>query len=149
MMEVIFSQTVNLTHAILILSQTPPFDEYEFYVHKVGFSLVYFLKWCDQIDQAITILSNFNYNKSGDTSISRADHFIYNFENYLIRVTSIHDKMLQLVNSVYHLCNEDSMVTHEVITKNLKVSRTKLPTLLNKLKKYFRAAEIKLRRNLM
>lgn len=92
--------------------------EYQYYVHKVGFYLVHTISWCKQLDLAIDLLSNFDYSKK---NASRADHLIYNIENYLIRIKSVHDRILQLVNAVFHLCINEANVNHGVIVSNYKV----------------------------
>ncbi|MFT6350921.1 Cthe_2314 family HEPN domain-containing protein [Neptuniibacter pectenicola] len=92
--------------------------EYQYYVQKVGFYLVNTISWCTQLDLAINLLSNFDYSKK---DASRADHLIYNIENYLIRIKSVHDRVLQLVNVVFHLCINEASVNHGVIVSNYKV----------------------------
>ena len=94
-------------------------DEQQYYVHKVGFFLVHTLAWCKQLDLAIELLSNFDYSKK--INATRADHLIYNLENYLIRVNSVYDRILQLVNAVFHLCISEESVGHAVIISNYKV----------------------------
>ena len=92
--------------------------EYQYYVQKVGFYIVNTTSWCKQLDLAIDLLSNFNYSRK---EASRADHLIYNIENYLIRIKSVHDRVLQLVNAVFHLCINEANVNHGVIVSNYKV----------------------------
>lgn len=108
------------------------FDEFEYYVHESGFSLMYFIKWCEQLDLALSLLSNFSYKDK----MSRADHFIYNVENYIIRIMTIYDRLLQVTNSVFHLCNSDDIVTSQTILNNIKVSRDPIAKHLRKLRKY-------------
>ncbi len=74
-------------------------DEFQYYVHKVGFYLVHTLTWCKQLDLAIEFLSNYDYSKKIEAS--RADHLIYNIENYLIRLNSVYDRILQIVNAAF------------------------------------------------
>lgn len=93
-------------------------SEYQYYVQKVGFYLVNTIAWCKQLDLAIELLSNFDYSKK---TTSRADHLIYNIENYLIRIKSVHDRILQLVNCVFHLCINEANVNHGIIVSNYKV----------------------------
>ncbi|MGI2226312.1 Cthe_2314 family HEPN domain-containing protein [Shewanella frigidimarina] len=93
-------------------------SEYQYYIQKVGFYLVNTISWCKQLDLAIELLSNFDYSKK---ETSRADHLIYNVENYLIRIKSVHDRVLQLVNAVFHLCINEANVNHGVIVSNYKV----------------------------
>lgn len=93
-------------------------SEYQYYVQKVGFYLVNTISWCKQLNLAIDLLSNFDYSKK---EASRADHLIYNIENYLIRIKSVHDRVLQLVNAVFHLCINEANVNHGVIVSNYNV----------------------------
>ena len=68
---------------------------------------------------------------------SRAEHLIYNIENYLIRLNSVYDRALQLVNSVFHLGIHEENVTHRVIVSNLKVShRPEIQSSLKRIRKY-------------
>jgi len=94
-------------------------DEQQYYVQKVGFFLVHTLAWCKQLDLSIEFLSNFDYSKK--VNASRADHAIYNLENYLIRINSSYDRVLQLVNAVFHLGVSEEHVGHAVIVSNAKV----------------------------
>jgi len=92
--------------------------EYQYYVQNVGFYLMHTVSWCKQLDLAVNLLSNFDYSKK---NASRADHLIYNIENYLIRIKSVHDRILQLVNAVFYLCINEANVNHGVIVSNYKV----------------------------
>lgn len=108
--------------------------EYQYYVQKVGFYLVHTISWCKQLDLAIELLSNFDYSKK---TASRADHLIYNVENYLIRIKSVHDRVLQLVNAVFHLCINEANVNHGIIVSNYKVQhRPDIHKLVKKISKY-------------
>lgn len=105
-------------------------DEYQFYRQGVGFHLAHALTWLDQLNFAVELLTNYDYSKK--ISASRADHLIYNVENYMIRVNSAYDRMLQLVNSVFHLCIHEEQVAHSVIVTNAKVQHR--PAVVAKLK---------------
>jgi len=108
--------------------------EYQYYVHKVGFYLVHTISWCKQLDLAIALLSNFDYSKK---TASRSDHLIYNIENYLIRIKSVHDRVLQIVNAVFHLCINEANVNHGVIVSNYKVQhRPEIHQLVKRISKY-------------
>ncbi|MGD0656976.1 MAG: Cthe_2314 family HEPN domain-containing protein [Syntrophorhabdales bacterium] len=101
------------------LPEDAELDEYQYYVHKVGFYLVHTLTWCKQLDLALEFMSNYDYGKR--IQASRADHLIYNIENYLIRLNSVYDRVLQIVNAVFHLCINEESVGHTVIVSNYKV----------------------------
>ena len=64
-------------------------------------------------------LSNYGYSKKIEST--RADYLIYNLENYLIRLNSVYDRVLQIVNAVFHLCINEENVNHSVIISNYKV----------------------------
>lgn len=105
-------------------------DEYQFYRQGVGFHLAHTLTWLDQLSFAVELLTNFDCSKM--MSASRADHLIYNVENYLVRVNAAYGRALQLVNSVFHLCVHEEHVTHSVIVANTKVQHR--PTVVKKMK---------------
>jgi hypothetical protein len=115
--EVAFSD-IEVDKLATVLPEDIELSEYQYYVQKVGFYLVNTISWCKQLDLAIELLSNFDYSKK---EASRADHLIYNVENYLIRIKSVHDRVLQLVNAVFHLCINEANVNHGVIVSNYKV----------------------------
>ncbi|WP_213909581.1 Cthe_2314 family HEPN domain-containing protein [Stutzerimonas nitrititolerans] len=94
-------------------------DEYQFYLQGVGFHLAHALTWMRQLELAVELLTNYDYSKR--ISASRADHLIYNIENYLIRLNSTYDRLLQLTNAVFHLCISEEHVSHSVIISNAKV----------------------------
>jgi hypothetical protein len=105
-------------------------DEQQYYIQKVGFFLAHTLAWCRQLDLAIEFLSNFDYSKK--ITATRADHTIYNLENYLIRINSAYDRVLQLVNAVFHLGVSEEHVSHAVIISNAKVQHR--PEIVSKVK---------------
>ena len=118
------------------------FDEQQYYIQKVGFFLAHTLAWCRQLDLAIEFLSNFDYSKK--FTANRADHTIYNLENYLIRINSTNDRVLQLVNAVFHLGVSEEFVGHSVIISNVKVQHRpeivcKVKAIRNFLKEYAQA----------
>jgi hypothetical protein len=115
--EVAFSD-IKVDRLAIELPEDVELSEYQYYIQKVGFYLVHTISWCKQLDLAIELLSNFDYSKK---EASRAEHLIYNIENYLIRIKSVHDRVLQLVNSVFHLCINEANVSHGVIVSNYKV----------------------------
>lgn len=112
-------------------------DEYQYYIHKVGFYMTHTIVWCKQLNLSIEFLSNFDYSKK--ISASRADHLIYNIENYLIRLNSAYDRVLQLVNAVFHLCISEENVGHSVIVSNYKVQhRPQIQSAIKRVQKYLK-----------
>ena len=111
-------------------------NEYEFYLVRVAYALSHFVGWVEQLEHAVTYLSTFNYSeKARQDGINRANHLLYNVENYLIRLQSAYDRALQLTNNVFHLLIAEENVQHAHIVSNLKVSRTNIPSLLKQLQK--------------
>lgn len=109
--------------------------EYEFYLRSVAFNLAHTLTWCRQLDLAIELLTNFDYSKRSSTS--KADHYIYNLENYWIRINSIYDRVLQLTNSVFHICLSDKDVTEKNIINNSRVKHSKkIHSTINRIKRH-------------
>lgn len=115
--EVAFSD-IKVERLAIEVPEDIELTEYQYYIQKVGFYLVNTISWCKQLDLAIELLSNFDYSRKETT---RAEHLIYNIENYLIRIKSVHDRVLQLVNAVFHLCISEANVSHGVIVSNYKV----------------------------
>lgn len=113
--------------------ENPDFSEYEFYIHNTGFYYVHLLELCKQLENVPELLSNFRYDSN--SKISRGDHLTYNLENYIIRLTSISDRILQTINAVFHLCIDEKDVNERVILNNLKVSRTGLTKFYNEFRK--------------
>lgn len=112
-------------------------DELQYYIHGVGFSLIYLFRLCQQLELAVELLSIYSYkNKTKNDSFNRIDHIIYNIENYIIRFHSLDDRILQLINKVFHLTIHEDDVVRTVILKNYKVSRTNIPSLYKPLKNH-------------
>ncbi|MFH1033658.1 MAG: Cthe_2314 family HEPN domain-containing protein [Pseudomonadota bacterium] len=112
-------------------------DEYQFYVLGVGSSIAHLLTLLEQLERAVILLNNFHYSsKVKKLGITRFHHLHYNIENYLIRLRSIIDRVLQLINTVFHLQLDESTVTFQIIIKNVKVERTPIKANLNDLRKF-------------
>jgi len=110
--------------------------ENEFYIIHVGHALAHLLIACQQLSHAPLYLSSFCPSKKMVAAgVTRHSHILFCIENYIIRVRSLHDKALQLINAVFRLYNPPDKVTHALIKNNLHVSNTKVPSALQKLKK--------------
>ena len=95
------------------------------------------LTWCKQLYLSIEFLSNYDYSKKIESN--RADHLIYNLENYLIRLNSVYDRILQVVNAVFHLCVNEECVSHSVIVSNYKVQHNlEIQNSIKKIKKFLK-----------
>jgi hypothetical protein len=112
------------------------FDELEYYIQNTGFYAFYFLKWLKQLDFGIEILSNYDYSK--ELNYNRIDHLTYNIENYIIRFQSISDRLIQLINGVFHLTINENNVNGNLVMSSLKVSRTAVPSKYSPIKKHLK-----------
>ncbi len=111
-------------------------DEYEFYVIEVGHTLAHLLSGCEQMMQAVLFLSAFSPTEKMKTyGITRSSHLQYNIENYLIRTQSIYDRILKLVNAIFHLGIDPRNCRHNTISRNLHVKVTDVPAKLKNLNK--------------
>ena len=114
----------------------PLLNEQQFYITRVGFSLSHLLTWVEQLHHAVHFLAQFNYERrTKEAGVNRFHHLIYNVENYLVRLQSVYDRLLQLTNNVFHICMSEELVNHSLIVSNLRVSRTKVPQTLRAVRK--------------
>ncbi|MRX38395.1 hypothetical protein GJU43_03850 [Flavobacterium sp. LC2016-23] len=103
------------------------YTELEYYVNNTQFYFVHFLSLLSQLDNAVGLLNNFGYNKKN--TISRGDHLTYNVENYMIRVVSVTDRLLQFINMAYYLKIDESKVNYKKIIGNPRIKDSTLETL--------------------
>jgi len=114
----------------------PPFNEYEFYIYHVGYRLFAFIHTFDQLEYTIDFLTNYDYKISSKKNRpDRIDYLSYTIENFYIRYTSLLDRLLQLINAVFHLCISEDEVSYKVIIKNLKVKQSNSRNLIKKFRK--------------
>ena len=118
------------------IPESTTLDEFEYYVHNVGFYATHFLTWLNQLNLGVELLRNFEYKK--DVDYNRIDHLRFNLENYVIRFQSIGDKLLQLINSTFHLTISENCVNHNTVMTNLKVARTDVPNKFKPIKSYLK-----------
>jgi len=105
-------------------------SELDYYIRNVAFYVSHLITWCDQLDEAVELIINFKYKKN--SKVNKWKHFIYNYENYLIRLQSTYDRLLQLTNAVFHTGINNEHVGHQVTVSNVKIKQQ--TELLNKLK---------------
>lgn len=110
------------------------FEEWEYHIHNVGFYTMHLLHLCNQLYSAIDFLSSYSYKETKSTA-KRIEHLEYNLENFIIRLASVKDRTLQVINAVFHIGMDEGDVSDRMITNNIKVSRTKLPASIQKLTK--------------
>lgn len=107
------------------LINTDIIPEIEHYIQNVHFYANHLFHLCNQLERAIELLSNFRFNSKN--GISRGEHLTYNVENYIIRLTSLTDRILQTINAVFHLGINEKDINDRIIINNLKVTMTSLP----------------------
>ena len=118
------------------LPESVDLDELQYYIHNVGFYTIYLIKWCKQLEIGVDLLSNFDYKTKSE--YNRVDHLSYNIENYIIRFQSVSDRLLQVINSVFHLTIDEANVSNNIVMTNLKVARTSIPSKFSPIKKYLK-----------
>lgn len=101
------------------------FSELEFYMHNTMFYTVHCLSLLSQLENSIEFLSSYNYKTK--QKISRGNHLTYNVENYMIRVISITDRLLQMINAVFYLQVDERDVKVSTILKHKNLSSTEIP----------------------
>ena len=107
--------------------------EIEFYINNSTFYLVHLISLLEQLKNAVDLFSNYNYNKKDE--IGRGKHLVYNYENYIIRVVSISDRLLQLVNAIFYLGVNEKDVKERSILNNDKIVITQIPSKFKELNK--------------
>jgi len=109
--------------------------EIEFYKGNVLFYTIHLMDLIGQINDAVELLSNYNYNVKMK-NIGRVKHLTYNIENYTIRINSLLDRILQTINATFHLGIDERHVNEKVVVRNIKVTTTEIPNHFDEIKKY-------------
>ena len=101
-------------------------DEHEFFLLRTSHCLIGVLGCCSQLAQIPVYLSNHNQTPAmGRVGINRHAAIVYHLENYIIRTQSLLDRVLKLVDAVFHLTNEARNCRYEVV---YEMSKSKYPT---------------------
>ncbi|MHB1058951.1 MAG: Cthe_2314 family HEPN domain-containing protein [Rhodanobacter sp.] len=97
-------------------------DEHEFFMLNVGASLSHLLTCCEHLRATPVFLANYRSTPSlRSAGLGRHTHVVLHVESYLIRVRGVLDRVLQVVNAVFHLCNDSRTCSEHVILKNKRV----------------------------
>jgi hypothetical protein len=97
-------------------------DEHEFFVLEVGASLSHLLTTCEHLRACPVFLANYRSTPAlAKAGLRRHTHAVFQVESYLVRVHGLLDRVLKLINAVFHLCNSARNCTENVILKNIKV----------------------------
>ena len=112
-----------------------PFEE-EYYQLAVSSSAATLLNACQQLTDSIQYLSSFSPSpKMKRHGITRQRHIQYTIENFIIRSQSTYDKLLVLVDAVFHLGNDDELINHQLIARNVHVRMTPVESQLRAIRK--------------
>ena len=98
--------------------------ELEIYRNNSMFYSVHFFSLLMQLENAVELFSKYNYTKNDN--IGRGFHLTYNYENYLIRIVSLSDRLLQTINAIYDLGIDEKDVKERLIFNNAKVKKTEI-----------------------
>jgi DNA repair ATPase RecN len=117
-------------------------NEEEYYCLQLGFYLAHLLTVVQQMEHTIYYMSNFYPTKAmKNAEINRSTHLLWSVENYIIRTQSVYDRLLILVDRLFHIQNQPNRISHESIVTNAHISRTEIPNALkpvkNSIKKFY------------
>lgn len=117
-------------------------NEEEFYCLQVAYCLSHLLNVIQQMEHTIHYMGNFSPTKPmKNAGITRSSHLLWSVENYIIRSQSVYDRLLILVDRLFHIHNQPNRISHESVVTNLHIARTKIPKALkpvkSALKKYY------------
>ena len=107
-------------------------SEHDHYIQQTVFYHSHLLTLCQQMENAIELLTNFDYSKK---KVSRIEHLIYNVENFIIRVKPLLDRVSQLINAVFHLGLQAKDVKSGLILRNIHLNNSKVGSLYKDLEK--------------
>jgi len=111
-------------------------SEEEFYCLQVGHCLAHLLTVVQQMEHTILFMSNFSPSKKMKMAgVNRHTHLLWSIENYIVRTQSVYDRLLILVDRLFHIQNQPNRITHESIVTNTHISRTEIPAFLKPVKK--------------
>lgn len=97
-------------------------DEHEFYLLGVGKALAEVLTCCEHLQNIPALLTNFRESESTKkVGLNRQRHIVYHIESYIIRVQGLFDRVLKLLDAVFHLLNAPRNCRSHIILKNRKV----------------------------
>ncbi|POY40447.1 hypothetical protein C3L50_07335 [Flavobacterium alvei] len=89
----------------------------EHYIRYTSFYAVHLFSLCRQLEQAISLLSNYRYSIKDD--VGRGYHLSYNVENYFIRLDSLYDRVLQVVNAIFNFGFKEGSVRKAGMLKKI------------------------------
>jgi len=111
-------------------------DEHEFFLIGVAIAMAELLNCCHQLNHVPIILASHHQTTTMDRAgINRHSMIVYHLENYMIRTQSLLDRLLKLVDAVFHLLNDPRNCRYDVVIRNVKVQISNVHEPIKKLKK--------------
>ena len=111
-------------------------DEHEFFLIRAGISMAEVLVCCQQLEQIPVLLANHRQTTTlSKARINRHSMIVYHLENYFIRTQGLLDRVLKLVDAVFHLLNDPRACRYEVVTRNTKIQVSEVLEPIRGLKK--------------
>jgi len=102
-----------------------PLTPVEEYLHECFVSAGELVVACNQLEYALVYLSGYRQRRTADGSlITRADYVAYQIENFMIRLGTVTDRALRLVNVVFQLGIQPKECRRSVIADNAHVAPT-------------------------
>jgi uncharacterized membrane protein YciS (DUF1049 family) len=127
----------KLSSTDMVFERLP--NEGELYIIHVGHTASHLIGVLDQLDYIPLYLLGFSPTKQmKKADLNSAKHIQYTIENYIIRTQSVYDRILSLVDAVFHLGTDVSQLSHELIVTNIHVKHEKVETKLKSLRKVLR-----------
>ncbi|MGO3876263.1 Cthe_2314 family HEPN domain-containing protein [Psychrobacter celer] len=89
----------------------------------------------EQLHFSIELLSGYRASTS-PSSMNRHDHIVFAIENYYLRITSVYDRCLRLINILYNLGLPERDCKNSTIVKNIHVKGSNIEKSLKALDKF-------------
>ena len=117
-------------------------NEAEFYCLQLCYCMTHLLSVVLQLEHTIYYMSNFSPTESmKKAGVNRSTHLLWSVENYIVRTQFVYDRLLILVDRLFHIHNPPNRISHESIVTNTHISRTTIPKALkpvkSSVKKYY------------
>lgn len=90
---------------------------------------------CKHLRYASVYLGNFRTTPALEKAgINKASSIVYHLESHSVKLQSIFDEMILLINEVFMLGNQPKYCTEDIVLKSNTIQETKVASLMSKLK---------------
>jgi len=113
----------------------PKASKKECYAIETFLSLSNVVTCIDQLYYSVDMLSGYKSQNTHE-KMNRFDYIVFGIENYYLRLTSIYDRCLRLVNIIFQLGIPERECKEATITKNTNVKITPVANALKSLDKF-------------